>query len=47
VRSPLDVLAELDPHEVRAAVQTTRQLHAEAEPGTPPRREEVSTEFIY
>jgi integron integrase len=47
VRSPLDVLAELDPHEVRDAVETTRQLHGGAGVGPPRQREAVSAEFIY
>jgi integron integrase len=46
VRSPLDALAELDPQEVRAAVEATRQLQGGAEAG-PPRREAVSEAFVY
>jgi integron integrase len=46
VRSPLDVLAELQPDAVRAAVEATRGLQGGAGVG-PRRREAVSEEFLY
>ena len=43
VRSPLDVLADLHPEEVQAAVEATRRLAG----GGPPPREAVSEAFVY
>jgi integron integrase len=47
VRSPLDVLAELEPHAVQAAIEATRHLRGTAGAATPRRREAVSNAFVY
>jgi integron integrase len=43
VRSPLDVLSELTPQDVQAAVDATRQLQGQA----PLPRQAASTDFVY
>jgi integron integrase len=47
VRSPLDVLSELTPEVVQAAVDATRRLHGADESPSRARREATSEAFVY